>query len=225
MKEYVLKIRHSKAYFACYTFIRFNLYILLKIIFRMKVYGRENIPSKGRLIICSNHLSYIDPVFTDACIHRQICFMAKTQLFTNKFVTAVVTWFNAYPVNRGAFDRSAIRNSVAILKSEQMIGLYPEGTRSTDGVLRAGHQGVGLISIMADSPVIPVAITGSNMIIRKPHKRLFFPQIRIAFGKPIDTAAIIKQYGSKQASEIITLKTMEEIKILYQKIKSDAGGK
>ena len=55
--------------------------------------------------------------------------MAKAQLFTNKFVTAVVTWFNAYPVNRGAFDRQAIRNSVAILNAEQIIGLYPEGTR------------------------------------------------------------------------------------------------
>ena len=144
MKEYVLKTRRSKAYFIFYTFIRFNVYVILKIIFRMKVYGRENIPASGRLILCSNHLSYIDPVFTDSCIQRQICFMAKAQLFTNKFVTAVVTWFNAYPVNRGAFDRQAIRNSVAILKAEQMIGLYPEGTRSTDGIIREGHQGVGL---------------------------------------------------------------------------------
>ena len=184
----------------------------------MKVYGRENIPASGRLILCSNHLSYIDPVFTDSCIHRQICFMAKAQLFTNKFVTAVVTWFNAYPVNRGAFDRQAIRNSIAILNAEQVIGLYPEGTRSTDGIIREGHQGVGLISVMAGSPVLPVAITGTNMIIRKPHKRLFFPQIKIAFGKPIDTASIIKQYGNKQASEIITLQTMSEIKKLYQNI-------
>jgi len=146
--------------------------------------------------------------------------MAKIQLFTNKFVTAVVTWFNAYPVNRGAFDRQAIRNSVAILNAEQIIGLYPEGRRSTDGVIREGHQGVGLISIMANSQVLPVAITGSNMIIQKPHKRLFFPQIRIAFGKPIDTASIVKKYGSRQASEIITLQTMAEIKELYQKINS-----
>jgi len=218
MKEYVLKTSRSKAYFILYTFIRFNLYILLKIIFRMKIYGRENIPAAGRLILCSNHLSYIDPVFTDSCIQRQICYMAKAQLFTNKFVSAVVTWFNAYPVNRGAFDRKAIRNSVAILKAEQMIGLYPEGTRSTDGIIRAGHQGVGLISIMAESPVLPVAITGTNMIIRKPHKRLFFPQVKIAFGKPIDTASIVKQYGNKQASEIITLQTMAEIRKLYQKI-------
>ena len=61
MKEYVLKTNRSKAYFIFYTFIRFNLFVILKIIFRMKVYGRENIPASGRLIICSNHLSYIDP--------------------------------------------------------------------------------------------------------------------------------------------------------------------
>jgi 1-acyl-sn-glycerol-3-phosphate acyltransferase len=218
MKEYIFKNRRSKAYFTFYTFIRFTVYIILKIIFRMKVYGRENIPASGRLILCSNHLSYIDPVFTDSCIQRQICFMAKAQLFTNKFVTAVVAWFNAYPVNRGAFDRQAIRNSIAILNAGQMIGLYPEGTRSTDGIIRAGHQGVGLISIMAESPVLPVAITGTNMIIRKPHKRLFFPQVKIAFGKPIDTAFIVKQYGNKQAAEIITLQTMAEIRKLYQKI-------
>ncbi len=218
MKEYILRIRRSKTYFILYTFIRFTVYVILKIIFRMKVYGRENIPASGKLILCSNHLSYIDPVFTDSCIKRQICYMAKAQLFTNKFVSAVVTWFNTYPVNRGAFDRQAIRNSVAILKSEQIIGLYPEGTRSTDGIIRAGHQGVGLISILAESPVLPVAITGTNMIIRKPYKRLFFPQVKIAFGKPIDTASIVKQYGNKRASEIITLQTMAEIIKLYQKI-------
>ncbi len=218
MKEYVLKTNRSKVYFILYTFIRFNLYVILKIIFRMKVYGRENIPASGRLIICSNHLSYIDPVFTDSCVKRQICYMAKAQLFTNRFVSAVVTWFNAYPVNRGAFDRQALRNSVAILNAEQIIGLYPEGTRSTDGIIRAGHKGVGLISIMAESPVLPVAITGTNMIIRKPHKRLFFPQVKIAFGKPVHTASIVKQYGNKQASEIITLQTMAEITKLYQKI-------
>jgi 1-acyl-sn-glycerol-3-phosphate acyltransferase len=220
MKEYVLKTRRSKAYFILYTFIRFNVYIILKIIFRMKVYGRENIPASGRLILCSNHLSYIDPVFTDSCMQRQVCFMAKTQLFTNKFVAAVVSFFNAYPVNRGAFDRQAIRNSVAILNAEQIIGLYPEGTRSTDGVIREGHQGVGLISVMAGSPVLPVAISGSNMIIRKPHKRLFFPQVRIAFGKPIDTASIVRQYGNRQASEVITLQAMAEIKKLYGEIRN-----
>ncbi len=144
MKEYVLKTRRSKAYFIFYTFIRFSVYIPLKIIFRMKVYGRENIPASGSLILCSNHLSYIDPVLTGLCIKRQICFMAKAQLFTNKFVAAVVTWFNAYPVNRGAFDRRAIRNSVEILNAGQIIGLYPEGTRSTDGIVREGHQGVGI---------------------------------------------------------------------------------
>jgi 1-acyl-sn-glycerol-3-phosphate acyltransferase len=220
MKEYVLKNKRSKAYFILFTFIRFIVYIPFKIIFRMKIYGRENIPASGRLILCSNHLSYIDPVMMGLCIKRQICYMAKAQLFTNKFVTAVVTWFNAYPVNTGAFDRQAIRNSVVILNAGQIIGLYPEGTRSTDGIVREGHQGVGLISVMAGSPVLPVAITGSNMIIQKPHKRLFFPQIRIAFGKPIDTTSIIKQYSTKQASEIITLQTMSEIKKLYEEIKN-----
>jgi 1-acyl-sn-glycerol-3-phosphate acyltransferase len=220
MKEYVLKTKRSKAYFILFTIVRFSVYIPFKILFRMKVYGRKNIPATGRMILCSNHLSYIDPVMMGLCINRQICYMAKAQLFTNKFVTAVVTWFNAYPVNRGAFDRQAIRNSVAILNAEQMIGLYPEGKRSTDGIIREGHQGAGLISIMAGSPVLPVAIAGTNMIIRKPHKRLFFPQVKIAFGKPIDTDSIVKQYGNKEAAEIITLKTMSEIKKLYEEIKN-----
>ena len=220
MKEYVLKTRRSKAYLIFFTFIRLSVFFPFKIIFRLKAYGRENIPASGRLILCSNHLSYADPVMMGLCIKRPIFYMAKVQLFTNKFVKAVVAWFNAYPVNRGAFDRRAIRNSVAILNAEQVIGLYPEGRRSTDGIIREGHLGVGLISIMAGSPVLPVAITGSNMIIRKPHKWLFFPQIKIAFGKPIDTAPIIKQYGSKQAAEIITLQAMAEIKKLYQIINS-----
>lgn len=220
MKEFVLKTKRSKAYFIFFTFVRFSVYIPFKILFRMKIYGRENIPDTGRFILCSNHLSYIDPVITSLCMTRPVYFMAKIQLFTNKFVTSVVTLFNAFPVNRGAFNRQAIRNSVAILNAEQIVGLYPEGSRSADGNMKEGHKGVGLISIMGNSPVLPVAITGSNMIVRKPYKRLFFPKIRISFGRPIDTASIAGKYGNNQASEIITLQTMAEIKRLYEEIKN-----
>jgi len=222
MKEFVIKTQRSKAYLIFFTFVRFSVFMIFKVLYRMKIYGRENIPPAGGIILCSNHLSYIDPVFTGLCIKRYVYFMAKIQLFSNKFVASVVTFFNAYPVNRESFDRQTLRNSVEILKAGQMVGIYPEGTRSTDGIIRQGHKGVGVISIMSESPILPVAIAGSNMIIRKPHKRLFFPVIKIAFGKPIDTVSIQKKYGSKQAAEIITSQTMAEIKKLYEGI-NNAG--
>lgn len=218
MKEFVLKIKHSKLHNCIYSFSRFLLATLFKTAYRVQVMGSENIPEKGRIILCSNHISYIDPLVIAAFFPRYIFFMAKREVFVNKFLASVVTFFNSFPVNRDAFNRQAVKYSISILNDEEVIGIFPEGTRSTDGVIRKGHRGLGLISIKANCPILPVALSGTNKIIQKPRKRLFFPKVKIAFGKLIEIKKIIENNDDKTATNIILNKTMDSIKDLYNKL-------
>ncbi|MDZ7838117.1 MAG: lysophospholipid acyltransferase family protein [Actinomycetota bacterium] len=194
---------------------------MVKIGFRVKKYNFEKIPLKGKLIICSNHISYIDPVVIGSNIGRYVYFMAKRELFSNRVLASLVTFFNSFPVNRTSGDTSSIRTSLKILEDGQALGLFPEGTRSVDGQVKDGKRGVGMLAVMSDAPIIPVAITGANKIIQKPHKRLFFPQIKMIAGDLIDVKSIKQEYGRKQAILVIVDQVMDSIKKLLKEINED----
>jgi 1-acyl-sn-glycerol-3-phosphate acyltransferase len=219
MKEFNQKIKKSKSFFVIFGTIKFILRMVYKLLFRVQIFDMGKMPSKGKLILCCNHMSYADPVIIDSFFFkRQIFFMAKIEAFANSFASSFLTYCNSYPVKRKGFDRQAIRHSLDILENGEIVGIFPEGTRSTDGIIREGQRGIGLLAVMSGSDILPMAISGSNMIIQKPRKRLFFPKIRIICGDLIKTADIIKTYGEKQAAEVIVSKTMEKIKELYDKI-------
>ncbi|MFO7929723.1 MAG: lysophospholipid acyltransferase family protein [Candidatus Humimicrobiaceae bacterium] len=210
--------KHNKIYRVFYLSLVFILRSIFKLLFRVETYNFENIPSQGKLILCSNHVSYIDPVMIGAFINRYIYFMAKIELFKNRFLSAVVTFLNAFPVNRTATDRSSIRTAVEVLKEGQMLALFPEGTRSVNGIIREGKKGVGLISVMSKAPIIPVAIKNTNKIVQKPKKRLFFPKVKMIAGSLIEVDEIIGKYPKKEATAIIVSMVMDEIKKLHNKI-------
>lgn len=219
MKEFNQKIKRSAAFHISFKFIKFLLRIFFKIFFRIKIYGKEKIPLSGKLILCSNHLSYIDPVVIESFFPRIIFFMGKIEIFNNRFLNSFFKFFNVFPVDRKGFSRFAIRHSYNILEKGEILGLFPEGSRSTDGIIGEGQKGVGLIAAMSNSSILPVAIAETNNIIQKPRKRIFFPKIKLIFGDLIDTDKIIKNNSLKDSAEIITLKTMEEIKKLSIQIK------
>ncbi len=210
--------KHNNIYRVFYLSLVFILRSIFKLLFRVKTYNFENIPSQGKLILCSNHVSYIDPVMIGAFINRYIYFMAKVELFENRLLSAVVTFLNAFPVNRTATDRSSIRTAVEVLKEGQMLALFPEGTRSVNGIIREGKKGVGLISVMSKAPIMPVAIKNTNKIVQKPKKRLFFPKVKMMAGSLIEVDEIIEKYPKKKATAIIVSKVMDEIKKLHNKI-------
>ncbi len=215
----MIKTKHGKIYYVFYKFLVSIVKFILKILFRVEVSGCNNIPKKGRVILCSNHISYIDPVVIGVFFPRYIYFIGKMELFKNKFLASFFTFFNSFSVNRFAIDRKAINTAIKVLKDDQILGIFPEGTRSEEGIIKKGKKGMGLISIIGKSPILPVAIAGTNKIIQKPHKRIFFPKIRVIFGDLIDTSGIAKKHEKKEAVGIIVEKTMNSIKNLYEKIK------
>lgn len=217
-----LKYKHGRAYWLLFTMIQYVLKAIFKILYRVSVTGLHKVPRKGKYILCSNHISYLDPVLVGAYIPRFTYFMAKKELFSVSFLSNLVTYLNAFPISRDNVDRKIFNTSLNILKNENVLMLFPEGTRSTDGIIMDGKKGVGLISLLSGAPIIPIALSGSNKIIQKPRKRIFFPKIKIIIGDIIDTGSIIRENDRKKAIGLIVDETMESIKKLYGSISRTA---
>ena len=161
-----------------YGFLKGILPTMFRIIYRAEVHGQENVPKEGGAIIAANHISLWDPPFVGAFCPRRVSFMAKKELFENSIFSSIITSLGAFPVNRGAADRNAIKTALTVLGEGKCLGLFPEGTRSKSGKLGEPEAGIGLIAYKANVPIVPVAITGTN-------GKGLFPKFTIRFGKPI----------------------------------------
>ena len=159
-----------------YHIARFVVNIVFKIIFRFDIEGRENIPEKGRIVLCSNHISVLDPIMLAIAIPRPIIFMAKKELFKNKVLAKLIYSLGAFPVDREGHDLSSIKMSLRTLKEEKILGIFPEGTRVRQMNLDNVKPGVSLISIKSKSPVVPVYIES---------KYKLFNKVVIKIGEPI----------------------------------------
>jgi len=215
----MLKTKHGRAYYFLFRLIQLTLKIIFNLLYRVERIDFHKVPRNGNFLLCSNHISYLDPVIIGAYIPRYIYFMAKKELYKSSFLSSLVTFLNAFPVDRHSLSRKTISRSFRILKDGNILGVFPEGTRSTDGILRKGKKGIGFLSAYSDSPIIPVAISGTNKIVQKPHIRIFFPKVRLIVGDVIEIKEILLKYGKKESIQIIVDKTMKEIDKIYNKIK------
>lgn len=150
--------------------------IYLKVFRRWKVYGLENIPEDGGILVAANHTSYLDPVAVGCALHRKVSYMGKVELFRIPVLKQIITALGTFPVNREGVDREAIRTALSYLKRGKAVGIFPEGTRSRDGGMLKPQLGTAMLALKADVPIIPVAITGT---------RGFIGQVRISFGRPL----------------------------------------
>lgn len=165
-----------------YTCLKTFFRIIFGILFRPIVRGRENVPVNGGMIMAANHLSNWDPPMAGTYMPRPVAYMAKEELFRPAVAGAVIRSLYAFPVKRGAADRSAIKTALSILKQGLCLGVFPEGTRSRDGRLGKAESGVALLAAMGRVPVVPTAIIGTNRIF---HNGGLLPRIKIIFGEPL----------------------------------------
>lgn len=194
-----------------YNFIREVLRFIFKHVYRWEIIGHENIPAQGGAIIAANHISLWDPPVVGCALSRKIHFMAKEELFSIPIFSKVIRTLNAFPVKRGVADRTAIRTAINLLVTGELLGVFPEGTRSKSGQLGNPEPGVAMIALKAGVPVIPAAIIGTNQ--SWPHSSSI-PKFKIIFGKPIDT---FKDKSDKETLETLSKQIMSEIKELLEK--------
>ena len=132
--------------------------------FGAKVYGRENFPMEGPVIVVHNHLSNNDPPMCGHALPRHVHFMAKKELFVNPISRWVCTWLGAFPLNRGAIDKVAIRHAMGLLKENKVLGIFAEGTRQKPGKLGKFHDGAASLALRTGVPVVPLALIGTSEI-------------------------------------------------------------
>lgn len=183
---------------------------------RLEVIGAENIPEKGGVILAPNHPSDLDSFILGASINRQLNTMGKAELFKKPIAGRFFRMLGAFPVNRGAIDSEAIKIAVDRLKKGNVIDIYPEGTVSRDGSLQSPKYGVGLIALMAQVPVVPVAIIGLCKVYPKgarfprPHK------VKISFGAPLIFPEYYSNPYNKKNRIFVTEKILEEVRRLLE---------
>ncbi len=145
-----------------YKILKIILYPIFKLIFLFKVKDRpKHIPEKN-LIICANHKSLLDPILLALASKREINFMAKKELYNNKFFGYILRKLYAFPVDRGNNDIDAVRQSIKVLKQDKLLGIFPEGTRVKDSEISRENfkDGVALIATKTNSNILPVRIRG-----------------------------------------------------------------
>lgn len=152
---------------------------IFKLLYRYKTVNKNSIPENGAFIVASNHLSNSDPVLLGICQKRRLFYMAKLELFKNKFFGALIHALGAFPVERGAGDGKAIKTGEDLLKEGEIMTIFIEGGRTKTGDLMRPRSGCALVAQQMQVPVIPACIT----IIGNP-KHLFAKRV-VHFGNPI----------------------------------------
>lgn len=199
-----------------YRIVVFFLRIYFSLFHRLKVYGLENLP-EGPSILAPNHTSFFDPPIVAASCNEEISFLARASLFKNFFFRTLISNLNSYPVTGTAQDLASLKLICQLLKENKKVVIFPEGMRSDDGKILAIKSGIGMLSIRADAPIVPVFIDGAYEVYNKFHK---FPKlwgkITCTFGKPIypkDFEGLPK----KEAQEKMALATENALKSLQNK--------
>lgn len=201
----------KKNYF--YRFWRLVCIPIFKLKYRTKYIGTENVPDEGAYILASNHTNAVDPIMIGIGMKREVMFMAKEELFRNKFLGWFITKLGAFPVDRGKADTSSIRHFEDVLKEGALMGIFIEGTRSKDGNFLKPKNGCSLIAWNTKTPVIPVCHTVIG-------KRVWYH-----FGKPLSMEDMGFECGGakefRNASRII----MDHIKAIREEDLASAEAK
>ncbi len=201
-----------------YWVLKAIIWPVFNVLFRPWAEGTENVPRTGPAILASNHLSFSDHFFAPLPLPRKVIFLAKAEYFTGRGLKGLISkvFFSSLgqlPIDRtgGAASERALSTGLRVLASGQLLGIYPEGTRTPDGRLYRGKTGVARLALEARVPVIPTAMIGGFEF--QPPGRIT-PRLAIRpgvrFGKPLDFS---RYYGLEQDRMVLRAMTDE---IMYE---------
>ena len=196
---------------------------LLRGIFRPWVSGTENIPANGGVLLASNHLSFVDSIFLPLIIERNMVFLAKSEYFTGKGLKGWLTKMffigtGMLPIDRsgGKASEASLNTGLRVLAEGQILGIYPEGTRSPDGKMYRGRTGVARMILEAGVPVVPVAMIDTEKVMPIGSKWPKLRRIGIIFGEPLDFSRFEGMEGDRFILRAVTDEIMYELAGLSQ---------
>ena len=195
-----------------YYFCKVLVIAALRVAFRMKYEGRDNIPKDSPVIYASNHRTNADPPVVGSGARGRCVFMAKEELFQGNILFKwLIQALGAFPVSRGKGDSATLDTAVEKLTGGRSLTIFPEGTRSKDGKVHRGHSGAAVIAVRANKPIIPVGVVfGEKLKFRTP--------VTVKYGKPIDPAEYIEDFENPNPRQLVKLKNryMADIKQLVE---------
>jgi len=168
-----------------YSFLRVTLAPLVRVFFRLRGEGVENIPVRGPFILAANHVSYIDPLVLGATCPRAIHYIMLREFWEKPLLGRACRMAGAIPVDPHGSAAGTLRKAVAILRGGKVLGIFPEGGRSTDGSLQSAKGGAALLALKTGVPLLPAAIVGAERALPK-GKALPRPcRVTVRYGRPI----------------------------------------
>lgn len=210
-----------------YTFLRYTITPLARILLRVKILGKDNLPKNQPYILASNHNDNSDPVFLSMLTRKKICFMAKHNLLLppNK-IRIIIKNIKKYLVfvemGTGK-SQQAIDEACKLLKKGNMFSIFPEGTtRGKERILPA-HRGVARIALKAKVPVVPIAIIGSTHMYERGNELLprKLPKVVINIGSPLYFEKYYGKHNDRRITKKIANQVMAEIRRLYYQCHKD----
>lgn len=184
---------------------------VLRLVFRPRIEGLDHVPESGAAIIAGNHLSFSDHFLMPAILRRRITFLAKAEYFTGPGLKGRLTAFffrsaGQIPVDRSGKEagQAAVREGLKVLDRGELLGIYPEGTRSHDGRLYKGKVGVAVMALRAGAPVVPCAMIGT-FEAQPPGRKI--PKLRpitIRFGEPLEFSRYAGMEDEKAVLRAVT---------------------
>lgn len=190
---------------------------LLRLVYRPKVQGLENIPDRGPVILASNHLSFLDNLFIPLVVRRRVVFLGKAEYFDSPKTRWFFRLANVIPVRRegGSGAEAAVRAGVRALQAGQVVGIYPEGTRSPDGRLYRGKTGAARMALLARCPVVPLALVGTREVLPPERKApRLGGEVRVIVGRPLRFDHHVGKESDRFVLRSITDEIMYEIMVL-----------
>jgi 1-acyl-sn-glycerol-3-phosphate acyltransferase len=194
-----------------YYFIGIVSWPVVRLLFRLRTRGLQNIPDGGGFVLASNHLSNFDPWALGMPLwpRWRLRWMAKVELF-NPIFKPILLHGGAFPVRRGEQDTAAIRKAIAVVRDGDVLVMFPEGTRRKKGLRKRhrprAHTGTARIALAAGVPLVPAALSGTDRLSR-------LGPLRVAYGPPL-TLDDLRDRELKNAAEIATERLMKAIREL-----------
>ena len=185
--------------------VRTAIYLYCKVVYRLKVIGKENIPKEGPVIYCGNHRSYLDPPLIVVTEGRHVMFMSKEEVTKNKFLKFLGYVFDAIYVKRDNKEIAALKTTLKALKNKESIAMFPEGTRNGLEKGESVKEGVAFFVLQTGAKVQPVGIVGGE----KPFKKVY-----VNYGKPLDYSDRVKKKPTKEELEQVSKEIMDNIIML-----------
>ncbi len=208
-----------------YGVVRFLIWLVAKVLWRISFEGLENVPRTGPFVLAPVHRSFVDFGLVSAVTRRRMGYMGKESLWKSKAFGAFITMLGAYPVNRGAPDREALRRTLNVLEKGDPLVLFPEGTRRAGPVIEHLHQGAAFVASRAGVPLVPVGIGGSEQALPKGKRLPRQVKIHVIVGQPILPPPIAEgaRHPSRRAVQELTVQLQAVLQDLFDRAQRKAG--